>query len=210
MAAESGRGARYGAGAQSRPSRATGATPPSPTLPPSRGKGVFEHAAHAPGAVKRARTLRQRMPAGERKLWKVLRTLKLGIRRQAPIGPYIVDFAHHSASLVIEVDGPRHDEPEAQLRDLERDAWLKSQGYRVLRFSSREAFEYPYGIADQVVALVRHPKALLLDGGGLGGGVAAESGREALDGAGAQSRSSRATVATPPSPALPPLRRKGE
>ncbi|MFA7262266.1 MAG: DUF559 domain-containing protein [Caulobacter sp.] len=160
--------------------------------------------------MKRARSLRQRMPAGETKLWDVLRKLKLGIRRQAPIGPYVIDFAHHSASLVIEIDGPWHDEPETQLRDIERDAWLKSQGYRVLRFTSREAFENPYGVADQISALIRPSKALLLDGGGLGGGVAAESGRRARDGAGAQQRPSRTTTATPPSPALPPSRRKGE
>ena len=180
VSAKSGGKAQDGAGADQRYSRTTTATPPSPTLPPSRGKGAFEHPAHASGAVKRARSLRQRMPAGETKLWDVLRKLKLGIRRQAPIGPYIVDFAHHGASLVVEVDGPVHDEPEVQLRDLDRDAWLKSQGYRVLRFTSRDAFEDPYGIAQQVEVLISAKRGF-----------------------------APATVATPPSPTLPPSRGKG-
>jgi very-short-patch-repair endonuclease len=43
----------------------------------------------------------------EKKLWWRLRNDQLGvsIRRQHPIGPYIVDFLAPSVDLVIEVDG---------------------------------------------------------------------------------------------------------
>ena len=44
----------------------------------------------------------------ERILWDELRRLKLNIRRQAPIGRYIADFAHHDSRLIIEIDGPLH------------------------------------------------------------------------------------------------------
>ncbi|HET6621095.1 MAG TPA: endonuclease domain-containing protein [Dongiaceae bacterium] len=52
-------------------------------------------------------------------------------RRQEPIDRYIVDFVCFEARLVLEVDGGQHFESEA---DKERDAHLRSQGFRVLRF----------------------------------------------------------------------------
>ncbi|ADG09834.1 endonuclease domain-containing protein [Caulobacter segnis] len=115
---------------------------------------------HAAGAVKRARRLRNDMTASERALWKALRALDLHIRRQAPIGPYVVDFAHHSARLIVEVDSGWHDNPEAQLRDATRDAWLAEQGYRVMRVRDGEAFGNPYLVAERVAAEIQrspHP-----------------------------------------------------
>ena len=95
------------------------------------------------------------MTASERALWEALRPLNLHIRRQAPMGRYVVDFVHHGAKLVIEVDGGRHDLPEAQLHDAERDAWLNAQGYRVLRLRDRDAFGDPYAAAERVAAEIQ-------------------------------------------------------
>jgi len=149
----------------------------------------FDHDRHAPGAVKRARRLRKAAPLSEQKLWDALRNLKLGIRRQAPLGRYIADFAHHGARLVIEVDGRRHDLPDEQLRDVERDAWLESQGYRVIRVRDDLAYGRSHDVAERIsqIILARTGKAT------------APTGVHRLDGAD-----------TPPSPALPPLRGKGE
>ena len=85
--------------------------------------------------------MRREPSFAEKLLWADLRKLKLNIRRQAPIGRFIADFVHHESRLVIEVDGPLHDEPEAQARDAERTAWLESQGYRVIRFTTRQTVE---------------------------------------------------------------------
>jgi len=74
------------------------------------------------------------MTGPEKVLWKALRKIGLHIRRQAPIGKYIADFACHEACIVIEVDGGWRDLPEKQLHDSIRDDWLKSEGYVVLRF----------------------------------------------------------------------------
>ena len=95
------------------------------------------------------------MTASEKKLWAELRKLDLNIRRQAPIGRYVADFAQHSAKLVIEVDGARHDLEDAQLHDHLRDEWLRSQGYRVLRVRDIEAFEEPHAVAVRVAAGIR-------------------------------------------------------
>jgi very-short-patch-repair endonuclease len=84
----------------------------------------------------RARTLRKSMTAAERILWKNLRRNGLEgwhFRRQAPVGPYIADFLCTRAGLIVELDGAPHDREDQQLHDAVRDAWLTSQGYRVLR-----------------------------------------------------------------------------
>jgi very-short-patch-repair endonuclease len=53
-----------------------------------------------------------------------------------PIGPYIADFVCIAVKLIIELDGPPHEALEQQLHDLRRDAWLRANGWHVLRFSN--------------------------------------------------------------------------
>jgi very-short-patch-repair endonuclease len=87
--------------------------------------------------TRKARSLRRTQPATERLLWKHLRDRRLEdlkFRRQVPIGPFVVDFACLGRRLIVEADGPFHDF-EA---DAARDAWLATQGFRVLRFSNSE------------------------------------------------------------------------
>ena len=81
-----------------------------------------------------AKSLRQNMTAAEQHLWRHLRAHRLDgqkFRRQQPIGPYIVDFVHFGARLIVEADGGQHND---SLHDAQRDAWLKEQGFDVLRF----------------------------------------------------------------------------
>jgi len=83
--------------------------------------------------VKRAKAMRQEPSLYERRLWKVLRDRRLAglkFRRQFRLGRYIVDFICLRHRLIVEADGPFHD----AAHDAERDAWLRSQGFRVLRF----------------------------------------------------------------------------
>ncbi|UFS89317.1 endonuclease domain-containing protein [Bradyrhizobium daqingense] len=49
-------------------------------------------------------------------------------RRQAPIGPYIVDFLCPAKRLVIELDGGHHNEDDTAAQDLERQRWLEREG----------------------------------------------------------------------------------
>ncbi|MDI3336932.1 endonuclease domain-containing protein [Defluviimonas aestuarii] len=85
-----------------------------------------------------ARELRKNMTPQERRLWPKLREVNrmLGthFRRQAPVEPYIADFAEFGRRLVIEVDGGGHGGP----RDQARDAWFEAQGFTVLRFWNNE------------------------------------------------------------------------
>ncbi|WP_417545270.1 endonuclease domain-containing protein [Marinobacter sp.] len=85
-----------------------------------------------------AKHLRQNMTDAEKLLWYHLRAYRLNgkrFRRQQPLGPYIVDFVHFGSRVVVEADGGQHND---SLSDKERDAWLRSQGFRVLRFWNHE------------------------------------------------------------------------
>ena len=87
----------------------------------------------------KARQLRRKETDAERRLWMHLRRHQLGVqfRRQHPIGPYIVDFCCVDRMLIVELDGGQHEDQRAQ--GAARTDWLAKQGFRVLRFSDREA-----------------------------------------------------------------------
>ena len=83
----------------------------------------------------KAKELRKNPTDAEKTLWKHLRLRQMGghkFRRQQPLGQYIVDFACLEKKLIIEVDGGEHSEQVTY--DSERDRWLETQGFRVLRF----------------------------------------------------------------------------
>ena len=83
---------------------------------------------------------RKPMTPAEDKLWQELKGNKLGIhfRRQHVIGMYIADFVSLKNHLIIEVDGEYHQTSEQQLVDQYRTDYLKSKGYRVIRFTNHQ------------------------------------------------------------------------
>lgn len=84
-----------------------------------------------------AKALRSNMTEEEKRLWYHLRAhrlLGLSVRRQAPVGPFIVDFLIPSRRLVIEADGAHHDPAS----DTIRDAQLSALGYRTLRLTNHD------------------------------------------------------------------------
>ena len=124
--------------------------------------GVVTRSSRRPDKrVPRARELRRDMTAAERKLWWRLRELAAAgshFRRQATIGPYFVDFACHTNKLVIELDGGQHNYAGQLRRDLKRDAFLKRNGYRVLRFWNNDVRENIDGVLTLIcVALEKVP-----------------------------------------------------
>jgi very-short-patch-repair endonuclease len=97
-----------------------------------------------------ARQLRKNMPIPEAKLWSALRSLRPQghhFRRQVEIGRrYYVDFCCHASGLIIEVDGDTHFVGNAPERDQARDAFLNSEGYRVLRVPNGEVMRNLDGV----------------------------------------------------------------
>ena len=89
--------------------------------------------------VSNARQLRKKMTAEERHLWyDFLRPYPVKIKKQRPIGNYIVDFFCESAKLVIELDGSQHFEVEGLEADMKRTAYLERLGLMVVRYSNWE------------------------------------------------------------------------
>ena len=86
-----------------------------------------------------AKELRNNMTKHEKRLWyDFLKKLPVTVKRQKPIGNYIVDFFIPSANLVIELDGAQHDMPQSQDADCHRDEHLKELGITVLRYKNSD------------------------------------------------------------------------
>src|SRR5947209_2191545 len=112
----------------------------------------------------RARELRDR-PRGrranptpaERRLWSMLRDRRMPsvkFRRQHVIAPYLVDFVSLERWLVVEADGSQHAD---NIADLERDAYLRRLGFRILRFWNNEVIENNAGVFDMIYAELHTP-----------------------------------------------------
>jgi len=127
---------------------------PSSPVPFSQGekgrpnyRGWYDFA----GLVKTVRELRRKQMSAEELFWELVRDrrfMQLKFRRQHQIADYVVDFYCHEHRLVVELDGGVH--AERRKRDHKRDAWLESQGFRVLRFTNEELFEDPQSVLARI------------------------------------------------------------
>lgn len=75
----------------------------------------------------------------EKLLWTRIRKNQInGIRfhRQRILGPYIVDFYAPSVRLVIEIDGPYHDEIKSLEKDRIRDQYLIDTNIKIIRIKN--------------------------------------------------------------------------
>ena len=92
----------------------------------------------------------------EKLLWDILRNRRLErlkFRRQVPLGRYVLDFLCLRHRLIIEADGPFHDSD----KDAVRDAWLRSQGFRVLRFPNSTVSNRPNDIEAAILKAIEAP-----------------------------------------------------
>ena len=101
--------------------------------------------------LNKAKTLRTNQTEAEQRLWYHLRAhrfMGLKFKRQKPMGRYIVDLVCMERQLIIELDGGQHAEQVAY--DQHRDAWLRSQGYTVLRFWNNEVMQQLEDVLEQI------------------------------------------------------------
>jgi very-short-patch-repair endonuclease len=90
-----------------------------------------------------ARRLRHSQTPAEARLWSGLRGRRLQnykFARQYPIGPFTVDFLCREARLIVEVDGATHSEDHEIAYDERRTAYLKAQGYRIVRVMNDDVY----------------------------------------------------------------------
>jgi len=95
------------------------------------------------------------MTPAEKELWSALRRIapeQAHFRKQAPLGPFIVDFASHAAKLVVELEGGAHNAPDVARSDARRRSWIEGRGYRVLRFRNEEVIKHAVTVARYIAA----------------------------------------------------------
>ena len=103
----------------------------------------------------RAKTMRREPALYERRLWAILRDRRLEglkFRRQVVIGRYVADFVCLRHRLIVEADGPQHDD---RAEDAARDAWLRGQGFRVLRFPNQQIENRPHEVLAAIIAATK-------------------------------------------------------
>lgn len=77
-------------------------------------------------------------------------------RQQVLVGPYTLDFAWPKLRIALEADGGVHSLSAAARRDRKRDAWLRRQGWLVLRVD----IDKPQAARAQVARVVAVVRAL--------------------------------------------------
>ncbi|MEG8223845.1 endonuclease domain-containing protein [Sphingomonas sp. HH69] len=107
-----------------------------------------------------ASRLRRDMTDVERVVWGALRNRQLEgfkFRRQATVGPFVVDFLCVEAALVIELDGGQHSD-EA---DRARTEFLERRGLRVMRLWNSDVVDNFDGVIEAIrMALLQKKKTL--------------------------------------------------
>ena len=105
----------------------------------------------------RAESMRSSQTEAEYRLWQILRAKRFvghKFRRQLPIDHYIADFACLTSRLIVEADGGQHGEGT---HDERRDAYLRAQGFRILRFWNNEIFEQEEAVMARIFDALQSP-----------------------------------------------------
>ena len=103
-------------------------------------------------AYKNARRFRRDLSLPEKLLWRRIKGSEPRIRRQSPVGHYVLDFYCAALKLAIEVDGASHDFGNRPQRDEVRTEWLNNQGIEVLRIPASEVLRNTDSVADALLS----------------------------------------------------------
>ncbi len=98
-----------------------------------------------------AKSLRIQATDAEKLLWNKIRSRQIEgckFRRQQLIGSYIVDFVCFDRRFIIELDGGQH--AVRKERDIQRDNWLKEEGFEIIRFWNNEVFQNLEGVLETI------------------------------------------------------------
>ena len=105
--------------------------------------------------LQRARRLRRNQTEAESRLWRALRGRRMQAHkfvRQMPVGPYVADFACRLARVIVEVDGVTHSSDAEVARDRRREAYLREQGYGVIRVQNEDIMRNMDDVLDMIIA----------------------------------------------------------
>ena len=107
--------------------------------------------------LEKRRQLRNGAPDAERLLWQKLKGKQLNgckFRRQFGIGPYVLDFYCPALKLAIEIDGPSHDDQNAQDYDAIRQKVVEALEIRFLRFTNADIYDHLEGVLVSISSVV--------------------------------------------------------
>jgi very-short-patch-repair endonuclease len=105
--------------------------------------------------VTRARELRRESTPAETKLWfDFLRRCPTKFSRQKPLGRHIADFYCASHRLIVEIDGDSHYTAAGRKHDASRDASLRLQGFRILRYTNEDVMQRFEGVCLDIAAVL--------------------------------------------------------
>jgi very-short-patch-repair endonuclease len=99
--------------------------------------------------------LRNALTPAEAVLWKGLQRRQLlgkKFRRQAGIGPYIVDFYCAECALVVELDGAAHFSITMDEYESKRTRYLEREGLKVIRFENKELYDNIEAVMETIKA----------------------------------------------------------
>ena len=102
--------------------------------------------------LERAKKLRREMTLAEKILWKQLKANRLNglhFRRQHVVHWYYPDFYCHQHELIVELDGEIHEFQKEY--DAERETYLMSLGFRIIRFKNEEVIKNLKGVLQRIV-----------------------------------------------------------
>ncbi len=103
--------------------------------------------------------MRRQPTDAERVMWRLLRAHRFAAtkwKRQQPIGRYIVDFVCFERRLIVEANGSQHAD---NTYDVARDAWLRAQGFAILRFWNDDILNNAEGVATAILAALNGSEA---------------------------------------------------
>lgn len=106
-----------------------------------------------PRNIPLARKLRAQPSLPETLLWRHLRLHPddVKIRRQHPIGDWVLDFYCAAAKVAFEIDGIAHDMGDRPERDRARDEALKALGIEVVRIPAADVLRSSEAVAEAIV-----------------------------------------------------------
>jgi very-short-patch-repair endonuclease len=108
----------------------------------------------------RAKWMRANPTDAEKRLWSILRNKRLSdykFKRQVILDWYIVDFVNFEHRLIIEADGSQHAD---NTYDERRDAYLKGQGFNMLRFWNSDTLKETKAVTETIWCALQSPPPL--------------------------------------------------
>src|SRR5215467_10075052 len=106
--------------------------------------------------------LRNSTTSAEAILWTYLQRRQLEgkkFRRQESLGRYVVDFYCPECRLIVELDGAPHFEPDSDIYENQRTAYLERLGLTVIRFENQAIHDDIELVLETVREAVRNVRA---------------------------------------------------